>query len=822
MAGFGVNDIPENPNAGGTPSAGRPPTLPSGTAEGIAGISGTIKDVFDTYDTVTKTKIEMEAFKGVDDILQGKTFETGDDTEKLPQALIDGQKSIDSLRGAAEQGVLSPLELATQMSMLSKRLRNAVPQGYGSYVNRMIGQALGSNPADDERRALLQEMEDAKSSRDSTYKSDMSFIHSNIEVMGDDVASGAYKQATGRDFGSDLAAGNVQTGAAKEAILAVKGRDYRESRVATILKQESSKRDLAYNELAGDWMKDTLVATGTPFAVLQKTFDDFLSNDNTIDYEESLKLNQLMSTAKAYMTSRKMAFIAENNLPKDQAERLDNVVDNMFSGFSDAINNKDTGYIGAAMRDAKYRQESYVLAVQGQPLSQLSNAMQLMGYPDEARMLVLDEAARTSMGYKDLSEGVQYEIAQARAQVATGFTSMATAVDNIQANNPTDKKRLGALVIEDMVGMINNPSMPDEGRIALAKQIFGSKNLDFIESKIAPAQRADFFKRIMSPKVIEAMKSDPTAKAQMERYAVNAFSAITKPFADQIIDGKQNAYLSDVTFDGKHFVYSGREATWGEALTTLDMDMKGTSVNLFKAVNDMNTYIDVMSNVMGEDSGKWLSNFMPVDSINEMEKNPTFIQGLAYKVHEWVTGAEHGENPKNQGKSYSQTTAAVPPDAGQVLDFISKAEGADYSTLYGGTKKDMSGMTVREVMVNSKAHGKRKGSSATGRYQFMYKTLGDLVDREIIGLDDKFTPETQDKLGYALLRDAGWERWKAGRISDEKFLHNISGIWAGIATPFSKTGGGRYDGTGKRGAINKATVSVDDGLEVLRGIKSLA
>jgi muramidase (phage lysozyme) len=91
-------------------------------------------------------------------------------------------------------------------------------------------------------------------------------------------------------------------------------------------------------------------------------------------------------------------------------------------------------------------------------------------------------------------------------------------------------------------------------------------------------------------------------------------------------------------------------------------------------------------------------------------------------------------------------------------DAISFAEGtkSSYGTMFGGgISKDLESgkLTVKQVIDLGDAHAKKNGQSgAAGRYQFMPPTLEDLVRTGDLKMDDKFTPQMQDKASIALAR----------------------------------------------------------------------
>ena len=125
-----------------------------------------------------------------------------------------------------------------------------------------------------------------------------------------------------------------------------------------------------------------------------------------------------------------------------------------------------------------------------------------------------------------------------------------------------------------------------------------------------------------------------------------------------------------------------------------------------------------------------------------------------------------------------------------LLDFIGKVESSKgYNYEYGNKKLDLSNMTIKEVLEHQeKRRRENVTSSAVGRYQFIYKTLRDLVLTESgkeknpkdLPLDAKFTPELQDKAATILLQRRGLDQYLAGTISPEVFSKEIAKEWASM------------------------------------------
>lgn len=73
-------------------------------------------------------------------------------------------------------------------------------------------------------------------------------------------------------------------------------------------------------------------------------------------------------------------------------------------------------------------------------------------------------------------------------------------------------------------------------------------------------------------------------------------------------------------------------------------------------------------------------------------------------------------------------------------------------------------------------------SSAVGKWQLTRRTLRDLIKRKVIDINmsDKFTPELQDKIFYALVERRGYSAYQSGKISKDEFMQNLKKEWEGL------------------------------------------
>ena len=156
---------------------------------------------------------------------------------------------------------------------------------------------------------------------------------------------------------------------------------------------------------------------------------------------------------------------------------------------------------------------------------------------------------------------------------------------------------------------------------------------------------------------------------------------------------------------------------------------------------------------------------------------------------------------------------------GKVLDLIAGPEsGGRYDAVYPGKRRpEILDMTLDELAADQRERGRFTGSSASGRYQYIRKTLSSVARQ--MGLDtskEKFTPKLQDEIAIFHLRaNHGLDRWLSGSMSNEKFLNRLAGTWAGIP----KTNGrSAYAGV----LDNKAGIGAQAALQGLNDIRGTA
>jgi len=165
----------------------------------------------------------------------------------------------------------------------------------------------------------------------------------------------------------------------------------------------------------------------------------------------------------------------------------------------------------------------------------------------------------------------------------------------------------------------------------------------------------------------------------------------------------------------------------------------------------------------------------------------------------------------------------LPNQAVPVLDLIRVTEtghddGAAYETIYGHHEdeltKPITGMTVEELQYWQPGFSSTWGSSASGAYQFMYATLGDLLEQGHCSSGDIFDPNCQDQLGFVLLQRRGYEDWAAFKTTTDDFMIGLAKEWASFPVPYDMQGAHRWVYRGQSyyagDGVNKALISPDE------------
>jgi len=198
-----------------------------------------------------------------------------------------------------------------------------------------------------------------------------------------------------------------------------------------------------------------------------------------------------------------------------------------------------------------------------------------------------------------------------------------------------------------------------------------------------------------------------------------------------------------------------------------------------------------------------------------------------YAKEYWITPEKIKKVEKNIKRNFESLDLwELPKWVDWLLTFISQTElwgVKNYNAAFNNANsnqpfdKPLSDLSVREVIQRQKVYKFKHWkwiSAAIWAYQFMDYTLQDMIDRNIISWNEKFTPNFQDKIATIKLKARGLNSYMSWRISEKQFLYRLSCEWASLPDPY-KNWRSHYD----KDWINHSLTSLDNSYWVLQKIK---
>jgi hypothetical protein len=172
---------------------------------------------------------------------------------------------------------------------------------------------------------------------------------------------------------------------------------------------------------------------------------------------------------------------------------------------------------------------------------------------------------------------------------------------------------------------------------------------------------------------------------------------------------------------------------------------------------------------MATDTPDWAKDTLP-QGIPSWASSP-----VKEEVPAWASAPA----PAPRAQPTVQPQATPEANVKKFLDFLGKAEGADYDTIVGGSKFSDFRAHPRVVGLRT-AEGP---STAAGKYQIVGTTYDDVAPK--LGIRD-FTPDSQDRIAVELIRRKGaLEDVRNGNF--EAAIGKLGGTWASLpSSPYSQ------------------------------------
>lgn len=119
---------------------------------------------------------------------------------------------------------------------------------------------------------------------------------------------------------------------------------------------------------------------------------------------------------------------------------------------------------------------------------------------------------------------------------------------------------------------------------------------------------------------------------------------------------------------------------------------------------------------------------------------------------------------------------------GQILDLIALYESrGNYNAVFSSPQNpNLTNMTISEVIAYGSKIKAKTGGTPLGRYQIVQGTLQGILKSAGVSLNDKFSPEIQDKLCVQIMKSAGADpnMFLMGSVSPEKCVSKWANQWS--------------------------------------------
>ncbi|CAB4139215.1 hypothetical protein UFOVP348_47 [uncultured Caudovirales phage] len=148
-------------------------------------------------------------------------------------------------------------------------------------------------------------------------------------------------------------------------------------------------------------------------------------------------------------------------------------------------------------------------------------------------------------------------------------------------------------------------------------------------------------------------------------------------------------------------------------------------------------------------------------------------------VPSWASAPAPAPAPQARSQPMMQPQGTPEANVKKFLDFLGRAEGADYNTIVGGSKFSDFRAHPRVVGLRT-AEGP---STAAGKYQIVGTTYDEIAPK--LGIRD-FTPDSQDRIAVELIRRKGaLEDVRSGNF--DAAISKLGGTWASLpSSPYSQ------------------------------------
>ena len=287
---------------------------------------------------------------------------------------------------------------------------------------------------------------------------------------------------------------------------------------------------------------------------------------------------------------------------------------------------------------------------------------------------------------------------------------------------------------------------------------------------------------------------------------------------------------------------SGSSLSGGTGITTNPNEQRARDNLLFQSMNDQEKmaqgifFLIAMilgikddPNLQTEEAASEIADSLSIDAtaffatIQQVTSNEiTVEQALTRTVEQLKTRQVDTSNPaviSPLEMAKAQEAVSKYADSGNpILELITdhEASGGNYNVIYGGDVVNLTGMTLDEVQNLQDDMSKKLGTSAVGKFQIMGFKLEETMDQMGLKGTDVFDEKLQERIGQHLLAQTGYHDYVAGTLPEDKFMKNLSRMWA--AVPKDMSGDSYYQDDKMK---NKALFSPAEMIVAMRTAKQM-
>jgi len=789
----------------------------------------------------------------------------------VPPDLARSMDKATLYRKAFENGNFNETQFYTKMDVWAKEMKSKYPN-HRDVIDQQTQRVMGRTPANLELDSVRQQYESQLKAGSEAADKDMKFFETNAEGFTDEEMVLYWNSPPGSEVRNRLKVKSLMVKGERDRQKADFER-FSNNTKATAM-EAAPIASLGLANLEREMYLGGVSDAGGNLSSLQEALIKIQEGGVTPEEQEQFNAivekrkaqfvagwHQLMSTPGENGMSLADALANNPELLNAQRTKFDKIIadlDDLKSGKMGLFSYNATR--AEAALDARTRRVESILGEEAMTgLTAMQKVLPPAVFEAALTNAMQDKGNPIQMYLNDVVKGIAYK----EGDIYKGIEKVRGTTDSSLAPelNKAARKEL-----QDTASIAANKDAPIEERQKAFASIMSNprdflRSLKDVPDNTGKSSREKFYEWLASPEqaqaakdlgqeqmYIQALKETGVALAQGNVEQVNATNVNTK-YVD--IRFNPNTMMAEATLNkslvkdpdnvAKYLrdVRQGKAPLRGAAVTDIPLEDLDSIKFGMDSVQKLNMIFKGLSiaiksekpGISDEDLAKELQQYMGDLKSSYTKSDPWQIKvweaikthvrentdGTANKrMQKELQGEDFGAVPEgdNDFNVQEDSRSSLGDDtAATILGFVSKAEGADFNTLFGGKKAELETKSVAEVQQLQRAHGKKTGSSATGAYQVMRKTLSDLIDQGVVDPDEPFTEDVQNRIGMALLERRGYNEWKAGKLSTEAFANRLAQEWAALPNAKGKSA---YEGV----MGNKATVSRAALVRMLENLKA--